>query len=295
MMYKNNLAAVIKVNGRVLREQGDKVSIPFGSEYSILLKNMNSVRVQFQLQIDGQDKTGNTWIVIAPNSSVELERSLENGNWNEGNKFKFIERTKQIEQHRGIGAEDGLVRIEYKKEVVNTYTPFINTTPTSNPNYWPPTWPTVPTAPYDRRRRKGDWTKGRQATRGLSPSGSGRASGQTMHSQYTNSVSTQDSAFTDSVFVAGGACAAAPEEQPGEAGITVAGSHSNQQFVSTSWFPTELQSSVMVIHLRGEVAGKQVRKPVTVQSKAKCTSCGRTNKSSAQFCVSCGTSLVIYA
>ena len=45
MMYESKLAAAIKVNGKVLREfNKDTVYIPFGSEYSILLKNLNTKR-----------------------------------------------------------------------------------------------------------------------------------------------------------------------------------------------------------------------------------------------------------
>ena len=43
-MYLNKVAVAIKSNGKVLREQGDNVYIPFGSEYSIQVKNLNSVR-----------------------------------------------------------------------------------------------------------------------------------------------------------------------------------------------------------------------------------------------------------
>ena len=39
MMYLQKLAVAVKVNGKVLREVGDTVYIPFGSEYSILIKN----------------------------------------------------------------------------------------------------------------------------------------------------------------------------------------------------------------------------------------------------------------
>ena len=47
MMYNNKLVAAIKSNGKVLREFGEEVYIPFGSEYSILIKNLHSVRGEF--------------------------------------------------------------------------------------------------------------------------------------------------------------------------------------------------------------------------------------------------------
>jgi hypothetical protein len=55
-------------------------------------------------------------LVVNAGQSIDLERSIKNNNLTEGNKFKFIERTGAVEQHRGIGIEDGLVRIEYQFE-----------------------------------------------------------------------------------------------------------------------------------------------------------------------------------
>ena len=114
-MYGNKLAAAIKVNGKVLREFKDTVHIPFGSEYTILLKNLNTTRAVVKVFIDGDD-TVPGGLVIDPGREVDLERWVKNGNLTEGNRFKFIERTGAVEQHRGIGIEDGLVRIEFQFE-----------------------------------------------------------------------------------------------------------------------------------------------------------------------------------
>ena len=114
-MYESKLAAAIKVNGKVLREFKDTVHIPFGSEYTILLKNLNTTRAVVKVFIDGDD-TVPGGLVIDPGREVDLERWVKNGNLTEGNRFKFIERTGSIEQHRGIGIEDGLIRVEFQFE-----------------------------------------------------------------------------------------------------------------------------------------------------------------------------------
>lgn len=300
MMYRNNLAIAIKVNGRVLREQGDVVRLPFGSEYSIFLRNMNSVRVQFKLQIDGTDATSDTWIVIAPNSAVEMERFIKNGNWDAGNKFKFIERTSEVEQHRGIGVEDGLVRVEYKKEYVAPYVP-------------PPTYYSAPPIPYDRRRNPWHPDRGRRRWNDFSGSPirscslgiSGQSvSGVNLQTTPTHSLFSQEVNYSEvncfnssaPIFVVGAAGAAsAPEPEVQEAGITVEGSKSNQRFTSCSWFATENETHVMVLHLKGQLAGQPVTQPVTVEKKPTCSSCGKTNKANASFCDKCGTSLISYA
>ncbi len=115
MMYESKLAAAIKVNGKVLREFKDTVHIPFGSEYTILLKNLNTTRAVVNVFIDGNDMVPGG-LVLDPGREVDLERSVKNGNLTEGNRFKFIERTGSVEKHRGIGIEDGLVRIEFQFE-----------------------------------------------------------------------------------------------------------------------------------------------------------------------------------
>lgn len=115
MMYESKLAGAIKVNGKVLREFKDTVHIPFGSEYTVLLKNLNTTRAVVNVFIDG-DNAVPGGLVVDPGREVDLERWIKNGNLTEGNRFKFIERTSSVEQHRGIGIEDGLVRIEFQFE-----------------------------------------------------------------------------------------------------------------------------------------------------------------------------------
>ena len=116
MMYTNRFVCSVKVNGKILREQSSLVTLPFGSEYTILLKNLNSRRAMVKVSVDGQDATEGTRLIIAPNATLELERFIKNGNFSRGNRFKFIERTAGIEAHRGIKADDGLIRCEFWSE-----------------------------------------------------------------------------------------------------------------------------------------------------------------------------------
>src|ERR1700722_6153234 len=97
-MHSNKLVVAIKTAGKVLREQGDKVYLPFGSEYSIFLKNLNSVRALVRVSLDGQSVTDGEDLVVNGNSSLDLERFLKKGNMENGNRFKFIERTAKEEQ-----------------------------------------------------------------------------------------------------------------------------------------------------------------------------------------------------
>jgi hypothetical protein len=115
-MYKNNLAAAIKANGNILREFGDTVYIPFGSEYQIRLRNLIGSRVKINVEIDGQNVTDGG-LVLNAFQTIALERFIRNGNLSTGNRFKFIERTSKIENHRGIKLEDGLIIIRYEFEI----------------------------------------------------------------------------------------------------------------------------------------------------------------------------------
>ena len=85
------------------------------------------------------------------------------------------------------------------------------------------------------------------------------------------------------------------EQSMSDIGITVPGSESRQQFYSTSGFPLETQSTVIVLRLRGQVGMVPVVKPITSSVKPKCGSCGKVSKSGVEFCPKCGTALVAYA
>ena len=280
-MYSNKFVAVIKVNGRVLRENNGEVRVPFGSEYSLLLKNLNSVRVMAKISVDGQDATEGTWLVLGPNSNSEIERFIKNGNLSTGNRFKFIERSPAVEAHRGIGAEDGLVRIEFKTERILPPPPVYRP---SQP-YWPP-----------RGRRSGDrfglerrWGASGSSSRSL---GSFTQASVNVNSAYTVNSSTATGSL-DETSVCGGAAAAGPAPEPAPAGITVQGGVSNQTFVWTESFAVHEPGEVIVLRLVGEVGGQQVTQPVTVDYKPKCTSCGLVNRANSKFCSQCGTGLVL--
>jgi hypothetical protein len=264
VVYHQKLVACIKVNGKVLREIGDTVTLPFGSEYSILLKNLNSVRVQAKVYVDGQDATEGTWLVIPANGSIELERFIRNGNLAAGNRLKFIARSKKVEAHRGLRAEDGLVRVEYRTErVFQTQDVYINCYRYHDCWSHYPWW--------------GVWNGLNSGiiTKSSSSGGSGVQATYTSQSQNCGALNSQVSLSVDN------------------SGITVPGSESNQTFTNAPSFSVHEQSEVLVLKLRGEVGGKRVEKPVTVKSKPKCQTCGKVNKATSKFCADCGTALTL--
>lgn len=114
-MFKDSLSVCIKNKGKILRERGVDVFLPFGSEYSICITNHQNNRALVKISIDGVNVTSGG-IIVNGNASVELERYINNGNMDKGNRFKFIEMTDIIENHRGVTAKDGLIEVTYEFE-----------------------------------------------------------------------------------------------------------------------------------------------------------------------------------
>jgi len=289
-MYNNKLAVALKSAGKVLREFKDEVYVPFGSEYSIYIKNMNSVRALVTVTVDGVDIGDGTKFVVDANDSIDIERFIKDGNFKKGNSLKFIERSGAVEDHRGIDIEDGLVRVEYQ---------FEKPTPVYYPPYIPP-----------RHRRWNDpWggdnvfytsNSAGSPLRSNTIGGTSDAKGLIGQSTFTASASVgevQNSVNVNHVQLDALIADVAAEisaETENDVGVTVEGSLNEQQFSVASWFPVEAETHVIVLKMLGQTSDNaKVRKPVTVKTKPKCKTCGSTNKATAKFCTECGTSLQI--
>lgn len=293
MVYSNKVVAVVKVNGKVLREDNGKVLLPFGSEYSILIKNLDSVRISVEVSIDGADITDNLRrFIVEPNSEVELERFLRHGNMEAGNRFKFIERTEAVENHRGIKVEDGLIRVSWKRERQFPQTYYINCTGLPRPT-----------------RRIGGITGQSRGIVGQSVSGDWQETAMYKSADPSQSVYSMDFSSTvpsgdatggfmlnqqalNSVREQGEPCrGGAVIRSFNDAGVTVAGSESAQQFRSVFGFATEPESYSIVLQLKGELAQQPVTEPVTVVTKLVCNVCGWKNRYSHKYCTDCGACL----
>jgi hypothetical protein len=283
MMYKNQFVAAVKSGNKVLREVGDTVYLPFGCEYSILLKNLNIVRAEARITIDGEDVLGGNSIVVNPNSDLELERFLKD--LSKGNRFKFIERTSSVEQHRGVGAGDGLIRIEWQYEKPRPiYTvrpdPFSSTLWGNNNSPW--IRASGATYNVNGALRGVDMSNG-DSTRAYAAS----ATNATLQNM---GITAQAASFHDGMATMDWA---ELKQSTNDVGITVPGSLSDQKFATVASFPLEDQKHVIVLQLKGETEYNKVTAPVTVKAKPKCVTCGKVNKATAKFCSNCGTALEI--
>lgn len=139
MMYKQEFVAVVKCNGSILRERGDVVYLPFGSTYSILLKNKSGARALVNIEVDGKDVLSGHGLILDANSSSEIKGFMRN--MKETNKFKFIKKTREIQKHRGDRIDDGLIRISYRFEKAPdplwySYAPYVTCTNDSVGSYY---------------------------------------------------------------------------------------------------------------------------------------------------------------
>lgn len=266
MMHHQKLVAALKVNGKVLRESGEAVQLPFGSEFSILLKNLNSVRAVVSVSIDGKDVLNGDQLVINANSSMDLERFL-NGDQKEGRRFKFIERTSEIEDHRGVGSDDGLIRIEFQYEQQYKWVQ-------PEPYYYTKSWNGGSGGSLGASPSYGDIQCSSSLGADVSKSAL-RSVGASSSSYATNSVTTQAANFAD----------------VNDAGITVQGSKSNQQFHTVHVGALESTKHVIVLQMKGVKGEVPVVAPVTVATRKTCSSCGSTYKSSYEYCAKDGTYL----
>ncbi len=300
MMYNQKLVASIKSKGKILREFKDTVYIPFASEYSILLKNLNTVRAIVNVYIDGENAVPGG-LVIDPGRSVDLERWIKNGNLTEGNRFKFIERTAAIEDGpRGIKEEDGLIRVEYQFELPRPVINVNNIVGGQFP-YYPPgvrglssEYPGV-VDKYSKNVNAG-WISASGATYSQV-----NVNGALRGVDYSNGEATKAAAAAAINKLAPSTTeyhdgAATMDWCQSEVGITVPGSKSEQKFQHTTVGALDPTVHNIVLRIVGDLGhNKPVEKPITVKAKPKCVTCGHQNKHNAKFCSQCGTALEIFA
>ena len=297
-MFNSNLVVAVKVNGKVLREFDGIVALPFGSEYSIYIKNTSMRRASVNISIDGTDVLDGMKLIVNGNSDIELKRFVKNGNMNIGNAFKFIEKTAKIEEFRGNKAEDGLLTLTYAFErdlYTNPYPPYNTyyTTTTSYRNM------------VDSGRLGGNISDNssalRSATKSAPMSNSDRSAFYNANVDFTGSLNTNTTisascvAASDTIdwsVISSNYADNVPKPQT--AGVTAPGSKVDQRFKMVNNFITDGKQFTMTLQMVGETAdNKKVKEPVVVKRNVRCSMCGTTTRQTAKFCHECGAGLEI--
>jgi hypothetical protein len=302
MMYESKLVASLKANGKILREFKDTVYIPFGSEYSFLLKNLNTTRALVNVFIDGEDMTPGG-LVLNAGQEVDLERSIKGNNLTEGNRFKFIERTSAIENGpRGVKLEDGLVRIEFQFEKPPMRVSELPRNIFNDINFGSLSG-SIGSSEYPGTTDKFSKSMGTYSQvnvngmlRGVDYSMNGQVTAQAASASVDKYCADNNIINSICEMHDGAATMDWMEAPKNDVGITVPGSKSTQKFQTTYMNALESEKHTIVLKLLGETEdNKPVLKPVTTKHKPKCVTCGKQNKATAKFCTECGTHLTIYA
>ena len=273
-MYSNKLVVALKQNGKILREYSDTVFLPFGSEYSLLVKNLNSRKASVNISIDGEDVLSNKSLLIYPNSETEL-KGFMNG-MTAKNKFKFIKKTEEISNYRGDRIDDGLIRVEFafEKKVSETVCHHCKSYYDNESWYWPwKPWRSYEPTYYNCTK----YTDGSSFT-----------------VNQKNNIGKRDFSFSSNVFGNNSKSYNSTNfnnDGINDSGITVKGSEINQDFTYGNIGELE-QNHVMVIKLCGKKSnGNVVEKPITVKTKLICPTCGKKSRSDVRYCSRCGTFL----
>lgn len=114
-MFKNNVVISIKVGQNFLQDIESIVQIPFGTEYSVLIKNLNNKPINVKMFIDGKLNGIEKGFLVKEKESISINsfldpsfRSLNNT----CNALKFINKSPELNSRRTENIEDSLLRFE---------------------------------------------------------------------------------------------------------------------------------------------------------------------------------------
>lgn len=245
-MYTSNFIMVVVVDGKIQRESHNGVlAIPFGSEFSIRLKNKNSKRAIAKLSIDGEN-VGD--FIIEANSHWDIERSVHNDK-----KFCFASIESEAAYDEGkndFSPKDfhGLIECKFALEANSYYNPTLVIGDGINGWYQKPwNW----NQPYYEPWNWNQPYYGSHTIRGLG--GGYSCSNGTSKSQSLNGINPQYSCNNASLQ---GSClsnsfnCSLDFNMPLEAGVVVEGSQSSQTFQST-YFKDDGVFTTLRIKLKG--------------------------------------------
>jgi len=243
----------------------NRVTIPFGEEYAVWVKNNGSSRIKFQIFIDGESISNGIKYVLGTGEEMVVERFLEDC-LDTGRKLQWLPR----DHKEGKGKEDepeaGIVRIVAQQEKscwafkydYNSYR-----------YYWSPKKPEVD--PYS-------WP-----VCYLSDAAAPISAGNTLTS----------SGASVSAFCASNGAKIVEDASGFEAeGITGRGGHSGQKFSYSYYFDTDpdTEKTIMFFLVPPKSQHRVPQSNSVTYDAYYCPSCGRKRKSRKDnFCPNCGT------
>ena len=254
-MYKNGYVVAVLANGNVVEENGQRIQLPFGTEYKVRLINKNTKRCASDLIINGEKIAR---FILDTGETSDIERYLD-GNLSNGKRFKFTHlNDTAVKDKQDI--DNGMIEVHFFAEKIKPSSTIIREE--HHHHHWdqlpytpPPTYPD----PFSPK----PWTN---------PSGPYYGD----HTICYNSVDMQSQTLsfggmtTDALTLN---CSA------GLPGATVRGAESKQEFQLVSGYDFESVATIMkVMIINGEA---------TVATRY-CGGCGRKRRDGDKHCGNCG-------
>jgi len=267
MVHKNNFVVAIKASGKILKETPE-ILIPFNTEYSILLKNLESRKAVVSVSVDGKCVTKNR-VIVQPNDSLELMGEKVHSTVK--NRFKFIQKTKRISDYRGDRVDDGIVRVEVwfeskMQEYFNEPITYTN-------------WDITPK--WDYYKRTYDTTDNSLNYLNQTVHTGGSVNTSNYMNQLVGCTNNSECVIPTKVM-----------SRVAEDGITVKGSDTEQNFIKGFTNTLEITSTVITLLLKGYNNNKPLTIPITVKTLKTCEVCGyrvpNCNLKKEKFCTECG-------
>lgn len=270
MAYDKQFVLCVLHNGHPIREINGTVSIPFGEEYKIRLKNKHSyLRAKARVWVDGRQASNLGDFILSPGQTMDLERFLDN-NMDSGYKFKFV-RLNDSRVNDPTDPDNGIIKVEFYREVDYVKDLDIKIDPQ----------PWKPVKPWD----------GTDATHWVYTNATFTGGGG------TSSCSSSYNTVPCSARGMGSVNYVCDSYVDPSAGATVGGDASNQSFVYGDTFSTEVFPTTLTLKLKGiseptSPPDKMMRRQRGLPKLKKvrfCSHCARRRSRMAdKFCPRCG-------
>ena len=267
-------ASIVRLNGDEYPCGGDnRVEIPYGEEYKIVVKNQMGKRRAFKIFVDGESLSGSRKFVLRPYQTMEVERFLE-GDMQSGRKLQWMPLDHKSVKHKKGRVETGMVRIKMWKEASTITSSIIyGWVPPPAPPYRP--W--FENEPYWR-----DYTTCEGPAVNYCMSQSDGSIGSSAVSAHNTSLSLDGGSGT---FVRNAVSASSPE------GATGKGGYSGQKFNSEAGF--NLDHDVDEVQFFLVPPGYQIttdadNEEYVVVEAVYCVRCGMKRKKGWKYCPQCG-------
>lgn len=252
MSYQNDFVLAIMHSGSPVREISGKVTLPFNSEYKIRLKNKHEyLRAKARVWVDGRQASNLGDLILRPGETLDLERFLDES-MTSGRRFQFVPLSDR-RVNDPTDSENGIIKVEFYREMSIK-------------------WSIEPAIKWNNNWENDSLFN--LSSGGFSSKGSGLTYGGSSNRTSISTYHVSNIAAT-----------------PDQAGATVEGSNSNQQFVIGNDFTTEIFPTTLTLKLQGprigavNIGSSSAQQTSTIKF---CPSCGARRLRKAGFCHRCG-------